>query len=243
MDDVQCTGAELSLKDCPFRGWPSYKYYHSYDVGVICRDVRLVNGSNLCSGRVEVLYNDEWGTVCDAGWDLTDAAVVCGSMGCGTPIEAKAGAFFGQGSGSVWLNDVNCSGNEPTLTQCPSNDLGTSTCSHGEDAGVICNPPVRLVNSENSCSGQVEVLYNGTWGTVCADYWDSADATVVCKEVGCPTGAEAKKYSYFGPGVGTIWMDNVHCTGSELSLKQCRFNGWASHNCDHSGDAGVICRG
>ncbi|XP_055046924.2 scavenger receptor cysteine-rich domain-containing protein DMBT1-like [Misgurnus anguillicaudatus] len=242
MDDVYCTGTELSLKECSFRGWSSYNYNHSFDVGVICRDIRLVNGDNQCAGRVEVLYNNQWGTVCDAGWDLTDAAVACSSMGCGTPVAAKIGAFFGQGSGPVWLDNLKCSGNESTVTNCSSNALGTSTCSHSRDAGVICNPPVRLVNGDNSCSGRVEVFQNGAWGTVCKDYWDSTDAAVVCKELGCPTGAEAKMYNYFGPGVGTIWMDNVYCSGTELSLEECRFPGLAINNCGHSSDAGVICR-
>ncbi|XP_065121920.2 scavenger receptor cysteine-rich domain-containing protein DMBT1-like [Paramisgurnus dabryanus] len=243
MDNVHCTGTELSLRGCRFNGWGINDCYHSYDAGVICRDIRLVDGDNLCSGRVEVLYNDQWGTVCDAGWDLTDAAVVCESMGCGTPIAAKVGAFFGQGSGSVWLDDVSCSGNEPTVKNCLSKAIGTSSCSHGQDAGVVCNPSVRLVNGSNLCSGRVEVLHDGIWGTVCQDYFGTYDAAVVCKEVGCPTGGEPKRYTYFGPGVGTIWMDNVHCTGSELLLRGCRFRGWGINDCDHSNDAGVICRG
>lgn len=87
---------------------------------------------------MEVLYNDEWGTVCDAGWDLKDAKVLCKNLGCGTPVAVKRGAFFGQGSGPVWLEDVSCSGNETSVTQCPSNEIGTSTCEHGQDAGIIC---------------------------------------------------------------------------------------------------------
>ncbi|XP_073717227.1 scavenger receptor cysteine-rich domain-containing protein DMBT1 [Misgurnus anguillicaudatus] len=242
LDNMTCSGNEPSVKNCPSKALGTSTCSHSKDAGVICRDVKLVDGDNQCSGRVEVLYNNQWGTVCDAGWDLTDAAVVCGSIGCGTPIAAETGAFFGQGSGPVWLDGLSCSGNELTVKNCPSKALGTSTCSHGQDAGVICNPPVRLVNGENSCSGRVEVLHNRTWGTVCVDSWDSTDAAVVCQEVGCPTGAEAKRFSYFGPGVGTIWMDDVECTGTELSLQECTFRGWGTHNCDHSGDAGVICR-
>ncbi|XP_061444061.1 soluble scavenger receptor cysteine-rich domain-containing protein SSC5D-like [Rhineura floridana] len=100
--------------------------------------VRLQGGPGSCAGRVEVLYQDHWGTVCDDGWDLVDAAVVCRELGCGAPLLSPGNARYGPGSGPIWLDDVNCTGAEFTLWRCRSQPWGKHNCNHHEDASVIC---------------------------------------------------------------------------------------------------------
>ena len=102
--------------------------------------IRLVGGSSYNEGRVEVNYNGEWGTVCDDGWDDTDASVVCRQLGFGLSGTSIGSAGFGQGSGSIWLDSVTCTGNESTLASCGHLGIGvTRSCNHSEDAGVRCS--------------------------------------------------------------------------------------------------------
>ena len=100
--------------------------------------IRLVDGSSSNEGRVEVNYNGQWGTVCDDLWDDTDAAVVCQILGLGESGSALGSAAFGQGSGDIILDNVQCVGTETDLFSCPSNGPLSHNCVHGEDAGVQC---------------------------------------------------------------------------------------------------------
>ena len=88
---------------------------------------------------MEVYYNGEWGTVCDDGWDDTDAGVVCRQLGFGSLGKAIGSAGSGQGSGSVWLSNVTCTGSESILPSCGHVGVGVHSCTHSEDAGVSCN--------------------------------------------------------------------------------------------------------
>ena len=48
----------------------------------------------------------------------------------------------------------------------------------------------------------------------------------------------------YGPGSGTIWLDDVQCLGTETSLHSCQHNGWGDHpHCSHSDDVSIACYG
>ena len=97
-------------------------------------------------------------------------------------------------------------------------------------------------NSHNH-HGRVEVYYNGEWGTVCDDGWDTADATVVCRQLGFHSSVRAYGSARYGPGTGPIWLSRLSCIGNESSLFKCNQLSTVTINCTHSDDASVYCYG
>ena len=114
----------------------------------------MVGGSRSDIGRVEFCSIGIWGTVCDDSWDGNDALVVCRELGLPTECRYSVANHlllgmrscftdvlairFGGGSGFIFLDEVQCTGNESSLSQCPHGGIANHDCSHFEDAGVIC---------------------------------------------------------------------------------------------------------
>ncbi|KAL5460311.1 hypothetical protein EMCRGX_G033753 [Ephydatia muelleri] len=260
LSDLHCIGTESNITQCTYSA--NTLCDHSTDAGVICKDsnapcvdhdVRLVGGRVASEGRVEICYNGVWGTVCDNVWDNIHADIVCRQLNYSTPGSAAlGGAAFGQGSGPIFVDIPLCLGNETSLASCIFS-VGAQSCSHYQDASVVCRDPlnlcvnesVRLVGGETPNQGRVELCVNGEWGTICGDYyWNTAAANVVCNQLGYNSSSSTAisvLNAFYGQGVGIIWFGEINCQGNEKTLLQCAYAVSADLSCDHSDDAGILC--
>lgn len=110
-----------------------------YNIDCSDGELRLVGGAFLTEGRVEICFNRTWGTICDDFWSMQDASVVCRQLGFSpTGAVATVLAFFGAGTGPIFLDDVGCDGSELRLANCRASPVGEHNCLHREDAGVRC---------------------------------------------------------------------------------------------------------
>ena len=107
--------------------------------------IRLVDGPSAREGRVELWRSGEWGTVCDDSWGLNDAHVACSSLGYSGASQAPCCARYGQGTGSIILDNLGCSGSESTLYACSHSGTYVHNCGHSEDASAVCEYSIHFI--------------------------------------------------------------------------------------------------
>ncbi|XP_046563218.1 scavenger receptor cysteine-rich type 1 protein M130-like [Haliotis rubra] len=204
-------------------------------VSVFGQPIRLVSPLNNGVGRLEVYYNDSWGTVCDDCFGADEAKVVCRQLGR-YGLTPRAIQSFGFGGGKIWLDNVNCNGTESSLASCSHRSWGLHDCSHTEDVGIICDPSDITMKLSSYKKGLLEVFHSGSWGTVCDDYFGQVEASVVCRALGYQGG---KVISASSPN--KMWLDDVQCTLLNTDLKDCKHLPWGTDNCGASEAVGVEC--
>ncbi|KAJ3613383.1 hypothetical protein NHX12_019632 [Muraenolepis orangiensis] len=249
---VACTGTEVHLAACPLEFtkpnatscaggvpavvscMPGPLFTHNSNVKKKLKtstNVRLKGGARTGEGRVEVLKNSEWGTVCDDRWGLLSASVVCRELGFGSAKEAFTGARMGQGMGPIHMNEVRCVGLERSVWTCPFKNVTKEDCGHLEDAAVRCNVPymglehsVRIVGGRTSYEGRVEVEVGSRWGTVCSAGWTTKEAMVVCRQLGLGYSMHAVTETWYwdSSNVTEMVLSGVKCSGTEMALSQCQ---------------------
>uniref|UniRef100_A0A672JVL1 Lysyl oxidase homolog n=2 Tax=Sinocyclocheilus grahami TaxID=75366 RepID=A0A672JVL1_SINGR len=315
-------------------------------------------------GRIEVFYKGEWGTICDDDFSLANAHVLCRQLGFVSATGWTHSAKYGKGTGKIWLDNVQCSGSERSVSVCKSRGWGNSDCTHDEDAGVICKDErllgyvdsnvIEVQVDENKVEevrlrpvftiatkrmpvteGVVEVKNKDGWAQICDNGWTPKNSHVICGMMGFPHEKKVNKNFYkwsalpshvttrlppleseasevalccshswaaqpgsrraisscapgrmatpspdgpagletfrsrsgipvclsrnlslytilciftsmnfalcFVSGLGPIHMNEVHCTGHERSLWNCRYKNITAEDCKHTEDASVRC--
>ncbi|XP_076108905.1 neurotrypsin-like [Mytilus galloprovincialis] len=178
LDDVDCSGAEKKLSHCTHAGWGVENCFRGENVKIKCNNASEGDLRNS-SDKLEILHNNEWGTVCSSNFNQIEAEVACMQLGYrnGSVLENT----IATGTSKIWLNILACDGNESKLMDCSHSDWDTDTCSHGNVVGIRCSEGQGDVRLNSS---RLEIFYNGTWGTVCHYSFDHIDATVACRQLG-----------------------------------------------------------
>ena len=179
------------------------------------------NLADTIRGRVEIFHNGYWGRVCDDNFDVFDASVACAQLGyssigtCCVPMTRRKVQtphhFFciadpslhpGIGNdirtGVIWMDELNCVGNEDRLVDCQFPGFDAISCGGDNIVEITCqrNDPSPLPQQgdirfgfvrqdlANTIRGRVEVFNAGLWGRVCDDNFDLVDASVACAQLG-----------------------------------------------------------
>ncbi|XP_033989089.1 CD5 antigen-like [Trematomus bernacchii] len=218
--DPECVESGSALRECA-------QSSSSRDILTLtCSDsVRLLGGTGLCSGRLEVnsdqsnQSNPSWSSVCEADFDQQDAQVVCRQLGCGAPSVLQ-GALYGEGEAPMWTKEFQCGGNESALLDC-SSASERNTCSPGTAVSLTCSEPggVKLEGGESRCAGALEVEHLGEWRPVGGSLWTLKEAGVACRDLDCGSAVSVglREESSLRP----VLVIRPDCVQSGSALREC----------------------
>ena len=135
--------------------------------------------------------------MCDDSWDNNDADVVCRQVGDYSSGTALSLAYFGQGTGEIWLDDVSCTGSESELLDCSHNGIGVENCDHFEDASVRCTEPL----SAGAIAGAIAGIVLGSiFGFLCCVVFPIS----ICVAIACYSSKKSKRRTVTQPQVTTV---------------------------------------
>ncbi len=103
----------------------NFNGFRSGIIAIGLSHLRLVDGDGFSTGRLEVLHEGIWGTVCDDGWSQINSVVACRELGFSTGTFTRE---FLEGRGQIWLDDVVCTETDRSLKLCQHRGFGRHNC-------------------------------------------------------------------------------------------------------------------
>ncbi|XP_052812440.1 uncharacterized protein LOC128240004 [Mya arenaria] len=240
-------------------------------------EIRLNDGENDTTSQAfgkiiikRIGVDEEFGTICDDGFDLGDAVVICRQLGFIYTVEehiyfSSGSSHFGTFEGPIWLSNLRCNGSESRLSECASSVWGNHFCSHQQDVSISCGgnnifttmtPDVtstttpattaspessyRLADGEFCWTGRVEIYHGGIWGTICRPRFDALSPP---PGILCKTlgfSEDNAEVRYGPPGSGPSFIDRITCSYGS-SLSSCLHNGWDPKVCYNNETVYVTC--
>ncbi|CAH1790198.1 unnamed protein product, partial [Owenia fusiformis] len=192
----------------------------------------MLAGINNYSGILIMKKFGVWGGIAlrqpqsDENVILNNASdVVCHKLGYGTtdamsiPIDHTHIPI----STITWMFDVYCTGDEDTIFNCDHTKWGEPYIYDRQPSMVFitCRLPLRLVEQvSDSKTGQLEVLVNERWTSVCLKEWETGTLRVACKGLGMES-RYAKAIQTSTDMVNHDWFQVGRCLGNEDSLAKC----------------------
>ncbi|KAI6660266.1 Lysyl oxidase-like 2 isoform X1 [Oopsacas minuta] len=215
MENLDCVSNERELKECYHDGWlvSDYDVTNLASVNCVTKEqflssketlFRLRGGSSYWEGRLEILHELSWGTICSKDFTLTHADIACKSLGLGRAEEMfnTASSGYGRGIGEIWIGDFDCSNplSADSLLDCDSSDWGYSTCryDHAWDVGIKCQVPrperkIRMlrqyISRQYTMPGvkfyYTEIYHENTWSSPCCySLLPRISTNRLCRELG-----------------------------------------------------------
>ncbi|XP_019861772.1 PREDICTED: neurotrypsin-like [Amphimedon queenslandica] len=239
--DMSCSQSATSIKQCSLTHYTKLSYCDArHTAAVRCHNctegsIRLIpyNSYSEDIGRVEVCVDGTWGSICYHYFTDNDAQVVCRHLGYTALGSVSMGGLHYDDNIPLHIVNLNCTGNEESIWDCPSSTQGQGSCTVYTDVSVAChgfsveysdcaNGQIRLSNGTSKMEGRVELCYNHVWFGICADgYNDYYDTGTICNSTGHSKSATGYSNSFLDLPNLPLFPYEFYCSSIMGSLLKC----------------------